>query len=278
MSLTSFLTWLGYPIAYYPRLAGVLGGVNPAVLACQFLYWQTTPRAAGLPPPAREEAAAREIYKTATDIQRETGLSEEEQRTARRKLKSRGVLCERYDRLNHRMYFRVDFDALDRLVGENFPKSGFPTSGNRESQGGEVGNTRLPKSASQTSNSTEITSQTTSETTTPGGGLVWPPQLAPTQRKACERELAKCPLPIQPNIVRELAARLQRRDLEPVRLPQKWVRSLVAASTAGALAKFAPPPALSAEQRATIEADYQHRLRSSRARGARELGLEARKE
>lgn len=270
MSLTSFLTWLGYPIAYYPRLAEVLGGVNPAVLACQLLYWQTTPRAGGGAPPAREEAAGREIYKTADDIQRETGLSEEEQRTARRKLKSRGVLCERYDRLNHRMYFRVDFDALDRLVGEDFPKSGIPTSGNRESQGGEVGNTSLAKSASQTSNSTEITSQITSKkTTTPTGGeLVWPVQLAPRARQACERELRRCPPDRRVDIVRELSHRLIRAPHDPLRLPHLWVRALARAASAGTLVKIAPAALLDAGQRDAIEREYQRRLQASRERGA----------
>ena len=105
---------------------------------------------------------------------------------------------------------------------------------------------------------------------------MWPAQLSAADRAACDREIALCPPPRRPDVVRELAARLQRLDLRPVRLPQMWVRSLAAAATAGTLAKFAPAPPLSAEQRAEIEADYQRRLRVSRTRGARELGLEAR--
>lgn len=106
-----------------------------------------------------------------------------------------------------------------------------------------------------------------------GCGLAWPEQLAPAQRRACERELSHCLPEHRASVVRELTARLGRRDLEPVRLPDKWVRSLAAAAVAGTLAKFSSGTPLNAEQRTSIEADYQRRLCESRATGARQLGL-----
>lgn len=109
-----------------------------------------------------------------------------------------------------------------------------------------------------------------------GGELVWPEQLTPSARTLCERELSRCPLQRRADVVRELAARLNRRDLKPVRLPQMWVRSLVAAAAADTLATFAPAAPLSAEQRAVVESEYQRRLRESRNSSARQLGLAGR--
>jgi hypothetical protein len=57
-------------------------------------------------------------YKSAAEIEEETGLSYEEQKTARRRLKQIGLLEEREERLVHRMYYRVNTEKLDELWGE----------------------------------------------------------------------------------------------------------------------------------------------------------------
>lgn len=220
MSVTAYLTWLGHPIAYYPALARALGGVNPAVFACQLLYWQTTP--IGDPPrsPHREEANAREVYKTAEEWESETGLSEEEQRTARRKLASLCVLHERYERLHHRMYYRIDFDALDLLVSiGNLTKPGIPTSGSRESQGGEVGNSDTARSGLSGSSNTE----TTSKTTTPlidgscddvGKALPWPPGLDPDEQDRCNQVLREFPHDVRCQFLAALANAMSCKRLK----------------------------------------------------------------
>src|SRR4051794_35608626 len=53
------------------------------------------------------------IYKTAAEIEYETTLSYKEQRTARSVLAQHGLIEENYNRLNHRMDFRVSREALD---------------------------------------------------------------------------------------------------------------------------------------------------------------------
>jgi hypothetical protein len=45
----------------------------------------------------------------------ETGLSRDEQRTAKA-LQKHGLLEERYDRLGHQLYFRVNVDAYNALI------------------------------------------------------------------------------------------------------------------------------------------------------------------
>jgi hypothetical protein len=95
----------GHPIAYFPSLAPYVGGSNAAILCCQLVYW--TPRA---------KDPDGWIYKEQLDIMAETGLSRDEQRTARRALKTRKLLLERYDRLNHRLYLKIDVEAYNALI------------------------------------------------------------------------------------------------------------------------------------------------------------------
>ena len=94
----------GRPIAYYPKLAKPLGGVNAAILFGHFFYWHDK---------TQHELG---IYRTAEEIEIETGLSVQEQRTARAKLRERGVLVETEKRIEHRIYYRLDLDAFDDLM------------------------------------------------------------------------------------------------------------------------------------------------------------------
>ena len=75
MKPSEMLRVAGKPIAYYPELAKPLGGVNASILFSHFFYWHDK---------TRHELG---IYRTAEEIEIETGLSVQEQRTARNKLK-----------------------------------------------------------------------------------------------------------------------------------------------------------------------------------------------
>lgn len=94
----------GRPIAYYPKLAKPLGGVNAAILFGHFFYWNDK---------TQYELG---IYRTAEEIEIETGLSVQEQRTARAKLRERGVLIETEKRIEHRIYYKLNLDAFDDLM------------------------------------------------------------------------------------------------------------------------------------------------------------------
>jgi hypothetical protein len=127
MKLSDLLREIGRPIAYHPGLAPKLGGVNAAVLFGQLFYWQArTTNPLG-------------VFKTADELQEETGLSYEEQRNARKALRTRGVLVETNKRLEHKLYFRIDEDALEALLCGDAPKPGKPISRNGESPFRETG-------------------------------------------------------------------------------------------------------------------------------------------
>lgn len=94
----------GKPIAYYPKLAKPLGSTNASILFSHFFYWHDK---------TQHELG---IYRTAEEIELETGLSVQEQRTAREKLKERGILIETEKRIEHRIYYKLDLDAFDDLM------------------------------------------------------------------------------------------------------------------------------------------------------------------
>lgn len=126
----------GRPIAYYPKLAKLLGSVNAAILFGHFFYWHDkTENPLG-------------VYRTAEEIEDETGLSVQEQRTARSKLKERGVLIETEKRIEHRIYYKLDLNAFDDLMLQH--------SGSEESTAPKC-NINSPEMQNQHSGSEEST-------------------------------------------------------------------------------------------------------------------------
>jgi hypothetical protein len=95
----------GRPLAYHPAIASHVGGVNAAIVLCQLVYW--TPR-------AKDEEGW--IYKTQLELMEETGLTRHEQRAAREALKDRDLLDERYDRVNHQLYFKINVEVYNAMV------------------------------------------------------------------------------------------------------------------------------------------------------------------
>lgn len=155
MKLSEALRDIGHPVAYYPSIAGVFG-LQESIFLAQFVYWTGK----GSNPDGW-------IYKSAEEIHAETGLSYEQQRRVRSKLlgerrdgKGRylgkpliePVLEERYDRVEHRIYFRVDKDALDRMFS-NRQLELFP--------GGHMDIVQVPHGHSPSRLYTETTTETT---------------------------------------------------------------------------------------------------------------------
>ena len=143
MKPSELLRIIGKPIAYYPQLAKPLGGVNASLLFGHFFYWNDK---------GRSELG---VYRTADEIEVETGLSRDEQRTARRKLRERGVLIETEKRIEHRIYYKLDLDRFDEIISQSgsgdFPIADSdipnPEVGNSQSGSGdfpidEVGNSQ----------------------------------------------------------------------------------------------------------------------------------------
>lgn len=163
MSLSVSLADVGRPVAYYPRLARFFGSVNAAILFAQLHYWsQCVDSELG-------------VYKTSDD---ETGLSYREQVTARKYLRSRNFLIETLRRLEHRVYYRLDMDAVDAAFDEwSQQQSANDENAVREKTKTQTENyaqrTPEPNESSsdelrqaQSVNSTEITNKTTAESVT----------------------------------------------------------------------------------------------------------------
>jgi hypothetical protein len=102
MRLTDFLQSIGRPIAYYPALNRITGGVLPTLLLCQFIYWS-------------DKGMERDgwIWKTRQELSYETGLTRWEQERARQALRQRGFLKEKFAGMPRRLYFQVQHEAIN---------------------------------------------------------------------------------------------------------------------------------------------------------------------
>ncbi|MBV7434515.1 hypothetical protein KRX19_05685 [Cardiobacteriaceae bacterium TAE3-ERU3] len=159
MSFFQMLKTVGRPIGYYPKLAKPLGGANAVILFSHFMYWEgKVDRELG-------------IYKSAAEIEKETGLTVQEQRTARKKLRERGLLVETERRIEHRIYFKLNEQAAEDLLSEfvfgataakcnpNSPELQNQHSGSSDSTADELQNQHSYKEQKSTSNSLqEVTS------------------------------------------------------------------------------------------------------------------------
>jgi len=135
MKLSDYLQGVGRPIAYYPGLRSITGSTTATIFLCQFVYWT-----------GKESSSDGWIYKTSADIEIETGLSYEEQRTARKRLVTSGLLEEKYARLEHQMYFKVDLETLNEEWGKcnpPFPEQGIATMGNKALTDSLISNTEI---------------------------------------------------------------------------------------------------------------------------------------
>ena len=272
MKFTEFLCDVGRPLTYYPALALALGCVKAAIFLANLIYWT-----------GKQADPNGWIYKSSDEIELETGLPYDQQRTARKRLKRQGLIEERYARLDHRLYFRPHIEAINAAWEAWLAKSKESISSTTtrrlprqevDSGDGQTvdGPTAADKGGDKDNTDSSITDLSNTHHYSSGGELVWPKQLTPAARSLCERELIRCPSERMSDVVRQLSHRLTRAH-DPLRLPHLYVRTLVRAAASGTFVKLAPAAPLSAEQRTKIEQRYQQLLASARSRGDRELGL-----
>lgn len=88
-------------VAYSPQLAPLVGGPIAALLLCQLLFWT-----------GRQRDPEGWIDKEQADWGAETGLSRRAQEGARKKLRARGLLEERYGGFPRRLFYRVNLEPL----------------------------------------------------------------------------------------------------------------------------------------------------------------------
>jgi|GEM_PF-6480578 len=101
---TDILRKFSNQIVYCGEIAHMVGGVAPAVFLSMLLRWDGHG--------ARDDGF---IWKTREEISKETGLTRCEQETARKELRSRGILLERKIGLPARNHYRLNLLALDAL-------------------------------------------------------------------------------------------------------------------------------------------------------------------
>jgi hypothetical protein len=103
MKLTRYIIELGRAVAYYPGLKQITGSTTSTILLCQFLYWCDKTR-----------DTDGWIWKTSDEIEEETGLTANEQRTAKINLADLNLLQFEFKRLDHNTRYRVNQEELNR--------------------------------------------------------------------------------------------------------------------------------------------------------------------
>lgn len=135
MSLSLSLANVGRALAYYPKLSKFFGSINSSIFFTQLHYWQS------------RNDDERGVFKSSEEWTEETGLSYREQATARKHLAKLGFLKETHKRLQHRIYFKLDLEAVDAAF-EAWTKAQFP---NDENAIGEMRQTQFADSAKRSS-------------------------------------------------------------------------------------------------------------------------------
>lgn len=106
--MASLIQLLDRPIAYQPafsqlRAGKVKSGPTAAVLLSQFVYWHN-------------RMDGEWMYKTREDIKKETGLSRDEQETARKRLIALGVLQEELRGVPATLHYKINSERLEQLL------------------------------------------------------------------------------------------------------------------------------------------------------------------
>lgn len=160
MKLTDFLQELGRPVAYYPRLSHITGGVKETLFLCQLLYWE-----------GKQSDKEGWIYKTQEETFIETGLTRYEQQTARKNLKKKGFIEEKLKGIPAKLHYKINFKAINEawelfIVEETNNNDEAPQTSMGKSNkldDGEVTNNDDETLQTNTETTTEITTKTTTE-------------------------------------------------------------------------------------------------------------------
>lgn len=99
-----FISGVGHPVAYYPRIALAIGSVKASIFICQLLYWQGKGK------------KGEWIYKSRKEMTEETGLSREEQDGARRLLKKLNILEEKLTGVPATTHYKINFNQFNEIL------------------------------------------------------------------------------------------------------------------------------------------------------------------
>ena len=101
----------GRPVAFHRCFVKVTGGVHAALMLSQAIYW--------LNPDRHGQNRTRGdgwFWKARDEWEAELGLSRWEQETARKQLRLTKFWLEKEKRLEHKIYFSIDFVELERAL------------------------------------------------------------------------------------------------------------------------------------------------------------------
>jgi hypothetical protein len=157
---------LDRPIAFHRVFVSVGGGVLPALMLSQAVYWSS-----------RTDDPKGWFYKTQAQWEEETGMGRWEQETARKKLREMGFWYEERRGVPAKLFYRVDMDSLYRSMAA-IKNDGIPHTGLRESHNQEGGIPADKSDGIPQSLNTETTTEITTETTTERGNTPPPTETA----------------------------------------------------------------------------------------------------
>lgn len=163
--MTAIATYLDRPVAFQRAFVQLGTGITGALMLSQAVYWSN-----------RISDDTGWFYKTQSEWEDETGLTRREQEGARARLMGIGVLIEERRGVPAQLYFRVDFDALEAILGTHqtanldCTKPPIKNARNRQTSMAKTAKqvrTKAPnKSApNRQSNIRKTTTETTTETT-----------------------------------------------------------------------------------------------------------------
>lgn len=105
LKVAQFISTVGRPVAYYPIIAQAIGSVKAGVFICQLLYWQGKGK------------EGEWIYKSRIEMTEETGLSRNEQDTAREVLRKLNIIEEKLKgRAPATTHYKINFSQLNKVV------------------------------------------------------------------------------------------------------------------------------------------------------------------
>lgn len=97
--------YLGYPVVFYPRIAHAFADEKVGMFLSYFLYWE-----------GKQKDPDGWIFKTAKEIQRDTGLTRHAQEHARKKLVQLNVMEEEKRGVPGKMHFRFNWDMFNKIL------------------------------------------------------------------------------------------------------------------------------------------------------------------
>lgn len=135
------------PIAYHPDIARVAGGVKAGIFLSQLLYWSD-----------KGKRTDGYIWKTQGEWETETALTRREQESARKILKSKGLLDEKLQGIPAKLYYKINTDILYQLLDDLYVQSSMHESAILDVT--EAPNSDAPKRQSITESTKEYTETT----------------------------------------------------------------------------------------------------------------------